>query len=312
MEDHKIQILLKESGVSTPEDDGPPCYILYAPRASLKLRSESEEMAVRMVTMCYDKEPALVDKHHGKSWAMIASIGDGEIDPQHRVHLTQTMDLETVTNWNKETFIHGLASIPYRVGTGKFAAQFKPGKPYSATIAIEKSVHNDHGAAILFEQANRRCLITRRIYDLSDEDTFWEVMKDWAQFQPKLAQPRVDPELLFYPSEYSHMFEVYWDYLKDPTQHPDAVPTASMIAYTQAVSVMDFSSFTPQPDVEAPEKSQRVSLNGSLSRRCPVQDATDYWSLPQEQAQEESVTVSCGFAPAQNVHNVDTCAGDPA
>jgi hypothetical protein len=32
----------------------------------------------------------------------------------------------------------GLVAEPYRIGTGKFCAQFKPSKPYSATIAIEK------------------------------------------------------------------------------------------------------------------------------------------------------------------------------
>jgi hypothetical protein len=40
--------------------------------------------------------------------------------------------------------------------------------------------------------------------------------------------------------------------------------------------------------------------------RCPIQDANDYWKSPEEQAQEESVTGEQGFAPAQDVHNVDT------
>jgi hypothetical protein len=212
------------------------------------------------------------------------------------------MDLTAASEWNKELFIHGLASAPYRVGTGKFAAQFKPDKPYSATIAIERGIHYGHGTAVFFEQSNRRCLITRRLYGLSDEEAFWEVMKDWAQFQPRLAKPRVDPGLLYYPSEFSHMFELFWDYLDDPTKHPDIDPSA-------AVSSMDFSGFTPQPEVEAPEKSQRIASLAALSRRCPVQDATDYWSSIQDQAQEESVTVEHGFAPAQDVHNVDTCAG---
>jgi hypothetical protein len=111
------------------------------------------------------------------------------------------------------------------------------------------------------------------------------------------------------------MFETYWDYLDDPTKHPDVDPSAHhfspMPLYAEAVSAMDFSDFTPQPDAEAPEKSQRVAGLAALSRRCPIQDATDYWTTPQEQAQEESVTVEHGFAPAQDVHNVDTCAGDP-
>jgi hypothetical protein len=113
----------------------------------------------------------------------------------------------------------------------------------------------------------------------------------------------------------SHMFEFHWDYIQDPTQHPDVDPTAKyyvpMCAYSRATASMDFSDFLPRPDVEASEKSQRVSSEGALSRRCPVQDATDYWSSPEDQAQEECVTVLLGFAPAPDVHNVDTGAGDP-
>jgi hypothetical protein len=187
-------------------------------------------------------------------------------------------------------------------------AQFKPDKPYSATIAIEKGVHGDHGTAILFEQANSRCLLTRRILGKSDEDTFWEVMKDWAQFQPRLAKPRVNPGQLFYPSEYSHMFKAHWDFIQDPSL--EQATSAPMSQYAAAAISLDFSDFTPLPDVEAPEKSQRISSSGALSRRCPVQDANDYWSSPQDQAQEECATVAHGFAPAPDVHNVDTGAGD--
>jgi hypothetical protein len=117
IEDHKIHIYIKEVGVSTPEEDGPPCYLFYAPLASLKLRCESEEVALRAVTMCYGQEPELVEKHHGKEWALIASISGGIIDPKHKVRLDRTMELDVATTWNQETFVDGLASEPYRVGT---------------------------------------------------------------------------------------------------------------------------------------------------------------------------------------------------
>jgi hypothetical protein len=74
---------------------------------------------------------------------------------------------------------------------------------------------------------------------------------------------------------------------------------------------MDLSDFETQLDSMAPDKSQRVANLAALSRRCLVQDAQDYWTTPQEQAQEESVTEQYGFAPAQDVHIVDACAGDP-
>jgi hypothetical protein len=111
-------------------------------------------------------------------------------------------DLEKVASWNKETFIAGLATQPYGTGLGKFTAKFRPNEPYSARIAIEKGTHDEHGAAIYFEQGARRCLLTRRAYGISDDDALWYVMKDWAQFQPRLSKPRQEPGLLYYPPEY--------------------------------------------------------------------------------------------------------------
>jgi hypothetical protein len=152
--------------------------------------------------------------------------------------------------------------------------------------------------------------LTRRLYGISDDDALWYVMKDLAQFQPRLSKPRQDPGLLYYPAECTHVFERYWDVLNDPTQHPDVDRTAhsfgSMEAMAEALAPMSLDSWETQPDSVAPEKSQRIARTAALSRRCPIQDAVDYWSSPEEQAQEESVTGQTGFAPAQDGHNVDT------
>jgi hypothetical protein len=281
--DHYLHIMLKEQNVSSTEDDGPPCFFFYAPKALLKLRAESADVARRMLTMCYDRPPDVTEIFRGKHWALVASVSNGPVDPKFLAQLQHRKTIEEATEWNRETFMESLASEPYRIGTGKFAAQFKPDKPYSATIAIEKGVHDDYGTAILFEQANRRCLITRRILRESEENTFWQVMKDWAQFEPRLARPRKEAGQIFYPSAFSHMFEAYWDFIQAPSQ--EEATSESMARCASAASQLDFSDCTPLPDVEAPEKSQRVSFSGALSRRCPIQDANDYWSSPQEQAQ---------------------------
>jgi hypothetical protein len=77
-------------------------------------------------------------------------------------------------------------------------------------------------------------------------------------------------------------------------------------AMAEALAEMSLDSWEPQPDSVAPERSQRIARTAALSRRCPIQDANDYWSTPEEQAQEESVTDEQGVAPAQDRHNVDT------
>jgi hypothetical protein len=237
--------------------------------------------------------------HHTKEWAMIGAMNGGVVDDRHRVLLEGKHDLEKVAAWNKETFIAELATQPYGSGLGKFTAKFRPDDPYSATIAIEKGTHDEHAPAIYFEQGARRCLPTRGVYGISDDDALWYVMKDWAQFQPRLSKPRRDPGMLFYPPEYSHVFEKYWGVLNDPTQHPDQDMSSnsrdSMTAMAAALSEMDLSNWIPQPDSEASEKSQRIARTAALSRRCPIMDAVDYWKSPEEQAREEMATGESGF-----------------
>jgi hypothetical protein len=310
IEDFRVHIFITELGVNTPEEDGPPCMIFYAPRATFKLRCESIAVAERALTMCYGQEPTFGEKHHTKEWALIASINGGPIDARHRVLLTEDQSLEKVATWNKDIFIAGLATQPYGIRLGKFTAKFRPSEPYSATIAVEKGVHDDHGTAIYFEQGARRCVLTRRVYGISGEDARWYVMKDWAQFQPRLLKPRSEPGLLYYPPEYGHIFEKYWDVLNDPTQHPDQDMSShsrdSMKAMADALSRMDVSDWIPQPDTEVSEKSQRIARTAALSRRRPIMDGVDYWKSPQEQAQEESATIESGKITGLHRSSADT------
>jgi hypothetical protein len=71
--------------------------------------------------------------------------------------------------------------------------------------------------------------------------------------------------------------------------------------FASALSSMNLSRFIPEVDMEAPEKSCRIAHDAAVSRRCPVQDAIDYWS-----GQEEAATVQGGSTPDQDGHNVDT------
>jgi hypothetical protein len=198
--------------------------------------------------------------------------------------------------------------MSYRAGTGKFAATFKPGKPYSATIAIEPGTFREHAVAILFEQKTRRCLITQHLHGFSDEDAFWQAMKLWAKFEPRQAFPRRDAGQLYYPASCSHMFETYWDFIHAPLQ--ENAPCESARRYASAAAGLSFTC-NALVDAEAPDKSSRIAQSGAISRKYPIQDAQNYWSSLQEQAQEECDTVEHGFAPEPDSHNVGTGLGDP-
>jgi hypothetical protein len=86
---------------------------------------------------------------------------------------------------------------------------------------------------------------------------------------------------LYYPSEFSHVFEKYWDYLNDPQSHPDCSESdftkAVMTEFTCALSQMDVSSFEPLVDAEARQSSLDIAHEAAISRLCIAQDAIDYW-----------------------------------
>jgi hypothetical protein len=101
-------------------------------------------------------------------------------------------------------------------------------------------------------------------------------MKDWAEFEPRLVKTRIDAGQVYYPAAYSHIVEQHWDYLHTPRVEdaiPDYVP---MEKYASAAARLRFS-LNMLVDADAPEKSQEIAYAGAMSRRCPVQDAQDYW-----------------------------------
>jgi hypothetical protein len=132
-------------------------------------------------------------------------------------------------------------------------------------------------------------------------------MKMWAKFEPRHAFPRKDAGQLYYPAVFSHMFEQYWDFIHAPLQ--EEAPCDSAGRYASAAAQLTFSC-SALVDAEAPERSLSIAQSGAVSRKYPVQDALDFWSTPEEQAQEECATVEYGFAPEPDVHNVDTGLGD--
>jgi hypothetical protein len=312
--DHTLHTMLFEKKASTgekaitTENDGPPCFFVFAPRSAMKIRAESFDMVQRIFTICYNREPTSFEQVRGKYWGLMIEADDGKRPAHCDLKLEKKLNLNTAIAYNRDILSNGFSSASYRSGTGKFTAAFKPGKPYSATIAIETGIYGEHGVAILFEQKTRRCLITKRIFGLSPEDTFWEIMKTWAKFEPRQAFPRTDAGQLYYPAVFSHMFEQHWDFIHAPLQ--ENAPCVSAERYASNAARLVFSC-DALVDAEAPERSIRIAQSGAVSRKYPVQDAQDYWSTPQEQAQEECDTVENGFAPEPDSHNVGTGLGDP-
>jgi hypothetical protein len=75
---------------------------------------------------------------------------------------------------------------------------------------------------------------------------------------------------------------------QNPVQHPDCNETEftkdATSEFASALSSMDLSDFEPLVDSEASDKANRIARNASKSRKCPIQDAQDYWVPRRESA----------------------------
>jgi uncharacterized protein YifE (UPF0438 family) len=123
-------------------------------------------------------------------------------------------------------------------------------------------------------------------------------MLSWAKFQPRLKRPRAEPRVLYYPAEYSHVFEKYWDNLDRPEDHPvfsqeSDFTQASLKQYSAALESIDISSFTPLVNGEANQSHVEIAHEAAISRLCPIWDAYDFWSM----GRSSPVTGSGGSAP---------------
>jgi hypothetical protein len=140
-----------------------------------------------------------------KEWAIIAAINGGEIALMYRA--VRAPEIEVAEHaWNERIYEAGLKTQNYDRGLGRLVWKFDSASDLTATFAVSKGVHNEHGVAVHFAQGSRRCLLLDTLYGLSDEEAMWYTLQFWARFQPRLNSPRTSPEKLFFPAEYTPMF----------------------------------------------------------------------------------------------------------
>jgi hypothetical protein len=104
---------------------------------------------------------------------------------------------------------------------------------------------------------------------------------------------------LFYPNEFSHVFEKYWDCLACLDQHPDFKNDPEYTQYCMTLFSRGLSGMAAQgtfelrPSTEAKEEDVLVPEHAAVSRLCPIQDGLDYW----EERRSSAGTGSGGPAP---------------
>jgi hypothetical protein len=170
------------------------------------------------------------------------------------------------------------------MGLERFVQKFNPEIEMSATLAIVKGPHHEHGTAVYLMQEARRCLLLDTTHRLSDEEALWYTLLSWAKLQPRLKSPRVEPGQLFYTAEYSHVFEKYWDNFDCPLNHPEFSQETwftqdCMNLYTTALSSLNCANFIPQVHAEAKDSDVRIAIEAATSRLLPIPDGPDLWSI---------------------------------
>jgi hypothetical protein len=103
---------------------------------------------------------------------------------------------------------------------------------------------------------------------------------------------------LYYPAEFSHVFEKYWDFLPNLEGHPGFSEESpycreQLARFSRTLSGMDLSNFEPRPSVENKDRDVKIALDASISRLLPIQEGDDQWEVHRSSA----VTASGASAP---------------
>jgi hypothetical protein len=110
----------------------------------------------------------------------------------------------------------------------------------------------------------------------------WYVMRDWARFQPRATRPKTDSGQLYYPSEFSSIFEQYWQVLERPFDHKDvhkesAFTKERMQEYTAAMQGQ-LPPGEPLVDSHVEQVYVDIAKQAAASRCCMIQDAHNFWA----------------------------------
>jgi hypothetical protein len=168
-------------------------------------------------------------------------------------------------------------------------------------MAIQKGVHNDCGTAILFTQDERRRLLLDTLHGKTVEETMWHMMSEWARFQPRATHPKSDFGQLYYPAEFSHVFEQYWQVLEQPLAHADAHKESDFTKeWVQEYTAALQGQSPPGQlllDSDATEGCQIIAKQAACSRCCMIQEAHNFWAKVLS-GEHRSSALTDGRAPA--------------
>jgi hypothetical protein len=151
-------------------------------------------------------------------------------------------------------------------------------------MSKKRNINQAHGCSCLgLAKVIRKFLLLDTSYGLSDDEALWPTLASWGCFQPRRLRPPETPGRLYYPSEYSHVFEKYWDYWPDLSESPDFVSETPfsqecMTRFLSALLTMDLRGFQSLVAAEAKQSDIETEEDAAISGRRPIQDGLDPWA----------------------------------
>jgi hypothetical protein len=152
----------------------------------------------------------------------------------------------------------------------KFVRKYERNEAMPATVAVIAGNRDDHGWAVYLTQGPRRCLLLDTVDGLAGDETVWTALGAWATFKPGKSSPRKLSGKLLYPTEASHIFEKYWEYLPSLDEHPDLASESRiceerMVQFSRALAKSRHKNWTPKSTAEAQEKDHQIAEEAAVS-----------------------------------------------
>jgi hypothetical protein len=286
-----LRVIFRRGSTWNPEDEGPVSALLFGPEASIQLRTalpDPIEQVTEGLNSLYSGRYQVLEEVATREWALVASFGDdskaGAIPTFSRFPMPKVSPRE-IKAIHARLLETAARTQNYDRGLDKFVRKYKNLEAMSATLAIQRGWQGDVGWAIFMKQGSKRCLLLDTTYGLTDEETIWTAMTCWAAFKPREDQPRRYPGRLYYPAQFSHVVEKYWNHLFNLPSHPDFAAESDiskdrMAIFSQALCTLKKTkNWHPQVDAEAPEKGLRIAKEAATSRVHLIADGPNQWEV---------------------------------
>jgi hypothetical protein len=173
-ENNSIRVVLHEKNpdgtlVLTPEAPGTPSFLLYGPKAVIKMRCQNLNVVKHYLAGMYASQAVITETLQTTEWAMVGALNGAETPMRHKLIRDGNIQAQPDV-WNSRIYEAGLRTQNYDKGLERLVGKFNPDEPLEAVTAIVKGALHDHGTAVYFTQGKHRGLLLDTLYGLTDEE----------------------------------------------------------------------------------------------------------------------------------------------